>query len=272
MLRRHLDARDILVKREQAASPPRSTRAAHARACRLPGEPEQRRGRGQRRLGIAPFAVACRIASARSDARSRKRASSSAWKAARRSMSARMRDKRLLVVDEQVSGRGAHEHLDAGSAWKPLEPRQLLDILPRGADIEGEVAVHAPAPARDLVGERLRAHRRRLGVRHLEHGGDAAKHRGPAAGFEIFLVLEPRLAEMHLGVDHAGQHVQAGGVECPARVLGGQRANRDDSAVFHADIGRAFARMVDEGRAFDEEIECFGQDRLASACRLTPAR
>ena len=94
-----------------------------------------------------------------------------------------------------------------------------------------------PRPRRDLIGERLRAHRRWLGVRHLEHGGDAAEHGRPAAGFEVFLVLEPRLAEMHLGIDDAWQDMQAGGLQGPAGVLGGEGANRDDSAVFHADIG-----------------------------------
>ena len=140
------------------------------------------------------------------------------------------------------------------------ELRQLLDILPRGADEEGEVAIHAPAPAPHLIGERLSAHRRRLGVRHLEHGGDAAEHGRPAAGFQVLLVLEPRLAEMHLGIDDAWQDMQAGRVQGPAGVLGGEGANRDDSAVFHSDIGRPFAGMIDEGRAFDEEIEGFCQD------------
>ena len=167
---------------------------------------------------------------------------------------------RLLIVDEQIAGGGAHEHFDAGSAWELLQPRQLLDILPRGADEEGEVAIHAPAPAPDLIGERLRAHRRWLGVRHLEHGGDAAEHGRPAAGLEIFLMLEPRLAEMHLGIDDARQDMQAGGLQGPACVLGGEGANRDNSAVFHADIGCPFAGMIDEGRAFDEEIEGFCQD------------
>ena len=127
---------------------------------------------------------------------------------------------RLLIVDEQVAGGRAHEYFDAGSAWELLQLRQLLDILPRGTDEEGKVAMHAPAPAPDLIGEHLRAHRRGLGVRHLEHSGDAAKHGGPAAGFEVFLMLQPRLAEMHLGIDDARKDMQAGGLQGPACVLG----------------------------------------------------
>ena len=66
---------------------------------------------------------------------------------------------------------------------------------------------------RHLVGERLGGGRERLGVGHLEHGRDAAHHRRAAAGLQVLLVLQPRLAEMHLGVDHAGQHVQARGID-----------------------------------------------------------
>ncbi len=166
----------------------------------------------------------------------------------------------LLVIDQEVAGRGAHEYFHARRTWKPLEPRQLLDILPRGADEKGEVAKHSPAPARDLVGQSLRAHRCRLGVRHLEHGGGAAEHSRAAAGFQILFVLEPRLAEMHLRVDHAWQDMQAAGIEHPRRIARRQAADRGDASAAHANIGMAFASMIDEGRALDDEVECLGQE------------
>ena len=71
---------------------------------------------------------------------------------------------RLLVVDQKIAGGGAHEHLDAGGAGQTLELGKLVDIVARGADEEGEVAMHAPRRARDLVGERLGARRRRACV------------------------------------------------------------------------------------------------------------
>ena len=220
MLRRDLDAGQILVERKQLhLRRGRHMQHMHALA-RGRGEPEQLRGRRQRRFRVAPFAVARGIAFApeRSAlAQARFILGMEGGAPLDQRQDARQR---LLVVDQQIAGGGAHEHFDAGGARKPLEPRQLLDILARGADEEGEVAMHAPAPARDLVGERLGAHRRGLGVRHLEHGGDAAKHRRPAAGFQILLMLEPWLAEMHLGVDDARQDMQAGGIEGPAARLG----------------------------------------------------
>ena len=73
--------------------------------------------------------------------------------------------------------------------------------------------MHAVVRALDLVGQRLGGGGGRVGVRHLEHRRDAAQHRRARAGFEIFLVGQPRLAEMHMAVDHAGQDVQAPAVD-----------------------------------------------------------
>ena len=116
-----------------------------------------------------------------------------------------------------------------------------------------------PRPRATLSARACRAHRRRLGVRHFEHRRDAAKHRRPAAGLQVFLVFEARLAEMHLRVDDAGEHMQAGGVDALAGLARRQAADGRDFPRFDANIGEAFAGMIDEGGAFDEEIEGFGQ-------------
>ena len=57
------------------------------------------------------------------------------------------------------------------------------------------------------IGQRIGIGGERAGVRHLEDAGDAALHRGPAAGFEVFLVLGTGFAQMNLAVHHAGQDV-----------------------------------------------------------------
>ena len=49
----------------------------------------------------------------------------------------------LVVLDQQRAGGRAHEHLDAGAAGQPLQLGQLVDVLARAADIEGEIAMHA---------------------------------------------------------------------------------------------------------------------------------
>jgi hypothetical protein len=55
--------------------------------------------------------------------------------------------------------------------------------------------------------------RRRHGVGHLEHGRHAAQDGRPRAGQPVLLVLEARLAEVDVAVDHAGQHEQLARVE-----------------------------------------------------------
>src|SRR3546814_3259671 len=66
-------------------------------------------------------------------------------------------------------------------------------------------APHAALSALHLVGQRLGGIGVGLGVGHFEQAGDAAEHRGAAARFEVFLVLQPRLAEMAPGVDRSGR-------------------------------------------------------------------
>ena len=101
----------------------------------------------------------------------------------------------------------------------PAEPSSrssagdVADVLARAADVEREIAEHAVPGARNLVGKRRGGCRQRLGVGHLEHGRDPAEHSRAAARLEVLLVLEPRLAEVHLGVDDAGQDMQAAGVD-----------------------------------------------------------
>ena len=63
------------------------------------------------------------------------------------------------------------------------------------------------------------------------------------------------LTKVHLGIDDAGEDMQAGGVDG----LGGgrrrQTADRPDPAVRNSDIARADAVVIDERAAFDKKIE-----------------
>ena len=149
MMRRHLDARPVLVVGEERhLLGGRDVQHVHALAC------ASRRGRTSRCVAISAASASrhsgCDDGSParRRPMRSFRRASSSAWKAARRRD---LRDdavERGLVVDQQIAGRGAHEHLDAGRALEPLERGDVVDVLARAADVEGEVAEHAVARAR----------------------------------------------------------------------------------------------------------------------------
>ena len=137
----------------------------------------------------------------------------------------------IVVLDQQRAGRGAHEHLDAGAAGQPFELGQVLGVVARAADEEGEIAMHPVMRALHLVGHRLRAGGQRIGVRHLEHRGDAAHHRAARSGLQVLLVGEAGLAEMHLGIDHAGQDMQAAAIDGLGRPTPatGRRAPRSGS-------------------------------------------
>ena len=167
-----------------------------------------------------------------------------------------------VVLDQQRAGGRAHEHLDAGAARQPFELGKVVGVLARAADEEGEIAMHAVVAARDLVGQRLGAGGGRIGVRHLEHRGDAAQHGAARARFQVLLVGEARLAEMHLGVDHARQHVQAAAVDHLAGRGAGEVADRRDAAARDAEVAHALAVVIDDGAALEDQVVALGHSNL----------
>jgi hypothetical protein len=117
-----------------------------------------------------------------------------------------------------------------------------------------------PGPAsrtRELVGQIGRAEGAGPGVRHLEDRRHAAERRGGRAAGEILLVLQPRLAEMHLGVDDAGQHMEAIRRQHLARVRRRKVADGGDSPLRHGHVHALGARGRDRGSiAHDEIVTC----------------
>ena len=128
----------------------------------------------------------------------------------------------LVVLDQQRAGRRAHEHLDAGSARQPLELAQIAGVLARARRHRRRSRnACGDAPRLTLSASASARGGERIGVRHFEHGGDAAQHRAARAGFQVLLVGQAGLAEMHLAVDHARQQMQAAAVD---RLAGARRA------------------------------------------------
>ncbi len=170
----------------------------------------------------------------------------------------------FIVLDQQVAGGRAHEHLDACRPRQPFEFADIAGIVARAADPEGEVAMHAAGGAPHLVGERCLAGSERIGVGHFEDGGDTAEHRRARTGLQIFLVLQAGLAEMHLAVDDTGQDVQAAAID---RLTGrslAEIADSGDAPCPHADIAPALAVMVHHSAACQDEVEggCHGASNL----------
>ena len=93
-----------------------------------------------------------------------------------------------------------------------------------------------PARAAQFVVQRRLVDRVGVGVRHLEKGRDPAHGGAGRAGRQVFLVLKAGLAEMDLGIDHAGQDGEAGGVETLRRSGRAKGAQGRDLPVLHPDV------------------------------------
>ena len=183
----------------------------------------------------------------------------------------------VVVLDQQRAGGRAHEDLHAGDARQHFQFAELFGVLAGGADIEGKVAMHAVVGALDLVGDRFGGGRERIGVRHLEHGGDAAQHRTARTRFEVFLVGEAGLAKMHVAVDHARQEMQAAAVDHFGGRGAREVADGGKTAAADAEIAGALAVLVDDGAALEDQVVGFGHvsvvlNRLEAGLSLAPQR
>ena len=263
MLRRDLDGGDVLVQRKQRhLLAGRDMQHVHALAGRG-GEPATAaRSRRARRLRRA---IRCgsmdRLRAGASCARF-SLASSSEWKAARRRMAARMR----ASVSSSSTRRSPVE--EPMKTLTPAAPGRRSSSA-RSSTLS-RVAPTKKAKSqcmRPVARATLSASASALVVGGLVFGISNTAVTPPSTadrlpGLQILLMLEPGLAEMHLAVDHAGQNVQAGSVDgLPGRACA-DRADLGDAAVPDANIGKPLARVIDDGSAFEHEIEGFGQVRL----------
>jgi hypothetical protein len=71
-------------------------------------------------------------------------------------------------------------------------------------------------------------------------------------------VIETRLAEMHLRVDHAREDMEAGAVDRPPGRRAYEIADGGDPAVRDADVPRACAVVVHDGSAGQNEVKGLG--------------
>ena len=73
---------------------------------------------------------------------------------------------------------------------------------------------------------------------------------------------EAGLAEMHLGIDHARQDVQAPAIDGLAGRRLRQVAERRDPGAGDADIAYALAVVIDHGGAFEDQVEALGHSNV----------
>ena len=72
------------------------------------------------------------------------------------------------------------------------------------------------------------------------------------------------LAEMHLGVDHARQHMQPAAVDHLAGRSRRQVADRGDAAAGDGEVAHAFAVVIDDGGALEDQVVALGHSNRAA--------
>ena len=138
---------------------------------------------------------------------------------------------------------------------------ELLALLPhghRGGEAGRDPRLRAGALAQREQ-DRRRVHHR-VGVGHGEDRAEAARGGRAGAGLDVLLVLAPGRAQVHVGVDEAGEGVQALRRRPPRSPSGASsepgRADLGDRAVAHEQVAgpvEVRARVEQVGAA-DEQV------------------
>ena len=160
----------------------------------------------------------------------------------------------FIVLDQQISGRRAHEDFHTATSEHLLHLWQHICVVMCRAGIERMIGIHPALRAGQLVSQRIGRDRGRVCVRHLEHGHDAAQRGRASFCFEVGLVLQSRFPEVNLAVDHTGQNVQAGCVIDFSGINAGQVADMGNTLALHADVGLRHAAGRNDGAAFQDQI------------------
>ncbi len=170
----------------------------------------------------------------------------------------------LAVADQVVVLAVAHDHAaklagvvhDAAHHARALHAVAVIGegdhavgnhVAHVGEHFAGEVLraaarhVHAARAGRRRNGldvlDRHRVVDDRVGVGHRADRREAAVGRGARAGFDVFLLLEAGLAQMHVHVDQAGDDDLAAQVALDALFHSEVLADLDDLAVADEDVG-----------------------------------
>ena len=117
----------------------------------------------------------------------------------------------VLSVDEHVARRRTHEELDARHAVR-VDTGDAVDVIVCSSDEEAVVDVRLCGSILKLCVECFLGCGLRLGVRHVEVGGDTAVSRSTTLGLHVRLLGESGVAEVHMAVDHSGHNKTPRGI------------------------------------------------------------
>ena len=254
MVRRHLEGGDVPVGGQQRDFlSGRHMQQMHALACD-PCQAQQPFGRQTRCFGIAPEGVARRIIPDLEAFPLAQARLVLGMKGGTAGDAGQNHLQILLIFEEEFACRGTQEDLDAAAAGQLLELVQRGGVFSRRPEVKGEITVHAGLRTAQLVCQGVRRCGGGPGIRHFKHGSYAAHHGGAAAGVKILLVLKAGLAEMDVGIDDAGQDMQAAAIDGERRLARRNAAEGRYPAGSNADVALADTVVIDEGAIGEHEI------------------
>ena len=94
--------------------------------------------------------------------------------------------------------------------------------------------------------------------RHLDEARDAARRHRLRTRFVAFPFGAAGFAQVHVRVDHAGEHVATRGVADVLRLFIDRRGDADDFPVLHADRRRFHTVAQHHAAVLDDEVQHSG--------------
>ena len=154
-------------------------------------------------------------------------------------------------VDQHVARAAAQEELDGGVA-QGVDGQQVVDIVVGGTEHESVVDGTLISGQRLFVFEVGEGGGLRIGVGHVDDGGDTPGKRGSALGGEVGLGGEARVAEVDMGVDDAGYDITPFGRK-GLRVTQ-RRGTLDNPSVVDEEVALGDGALVDDGAVLDDVV------------------
>ena len=176
--------------------------------------------------------------------------------------------KGFVVVYKHIARGRAHKEF-YGRVFTCVYGVYLVDIVVGGAKHKTEIHYRFLLGHTNFVVEGGKGSGLRLGVGHVYHGSNAPGHGGAALGVEVGFVGEARVAEMHMGVDNAGQQVLATRVDDNNALGGGYFVgNFGNAAVFHQHRFLFGVAFVHHKSVFDKVAESGDAQQIGGNCRV----
>ena len=142
----------------------------------------------------------------------------------------------FIIFHQQITRGGARKNLHRANIGFQFKCRKLRDIRLRAADINADIAPGMAVHEFALGIQPFGIDDGRRGIGHIEHGRQATKHGSAGAGFHGFHLGVARVAQMHMRVNQAGQHMQPLAINRLRCFCLGKITNGGDAPGANADI------------------------------------